>query len=418
MKSVKNKVGNAKQGKKGALDFDSDKYLVDWLKGRKTVTMVYKPAMRKYIEFTGKSPKELLEEKQDELSLPRMQQGKVDRGLIAFFQWLKEESSNEKTEQKGLSAKTAKSYVGAIASFYHRFNLKLDLNWSEDFKAAPLPENRTEKMTASQIEKIASFAPTLRDKAIIWCMFQSGSDISTVLSWNWGHIENEFLNPPLGAVRISCIRKKEEVPYQTFIYKTAIKHLRLYLEAQYGKDFATKMRYDVPLFLGRSGERHSDKYFRDMLRHIAPRTEIANGSVVHAIDNSTLNPLRPHSLRASFNDQMASDGASKEMRDEMLGHKVAYDSAYFGGEETMRKTYVAHAEKVLEPKGASPQVENLLKDQEAKLKEQEKKLGEYGLAVLELQKKQKQMEEDLRWCLNEINAMEREATSEEATSEG
>lgn len=270
MESVKNNGGNAKPRKNSAsrpeLDFGKDKYLVDWLRGRKNVTTVYRPAMRRYFEFTGKSPKQLLEEKQNELSLPKMEQGKVDRRLIAFFAWLKTECPNEKTEQKGLSAKAAKTYVGAIADFYHRFNLKLDLNWSEDFKAAPLPENKTEKMTASQIEKIASFAPMLRDKAIIWCMFQSGSDVSTVLSWNWGHIESEFSNPPLGAVRINCIREKEAVPYQTFIYKTAIKYLRLYLEEEHGKDFASKLKYDTLLFLGRSGGRHDSDYFRDMLK--------------------------------------------------------------------------------------------------------------------------------------------------------
>ena len=61
------------------------------------------------------------------------------------------------------------------------------------------------------MERLAYYAPTLRDEAFIWCMFQSGSDVSTVCSLNWGHVMKEIANPPMGAVKLKELRRKKEV---------------------------------------------------------------------------------------------------------------------------------------------------------------------------------------------------------------
>ena len=244
--------------------------------------------------------------------------------------------------------------------------MPLHLKWREDFKAVPKPVNITEKMTASLVEKLAYYAPELRDKAIIWCQFQSGSDISTVLALNCGHIADEIEDSPMGAILLrNLVREKGEVPHHSVIYKTAVKHLKMYLEERFGKDWLKEVKssknYDAPLFLGRSGARHHRQYYQALLREIAPLTFIANSRFEHA----DINPLRPHSLRASFNDQMAKEGAVKELRDFIMGHEVPFDCAYFGGEEGLRRAYVQYAELALEPKGIPPDVESALQNQKA-----------------------------------------------------
>lgn len=99
-----------------------------------------------------------------------------------------------------------------------------------------------------------------------------------------------------------------------------------------------------------------------MLRDIAPKADIVNSRFYKA----DMNPLRHHSLRASFNDQMAKAGASTELRDYCMGHKVAVDCAYLGGEEGLREAYVKYAKDALEPKGLlSPEIESKLQDVES-----------------------------------------------------
>lgn len=353
------------KGTKVDLDFAQDKYLVGWLENRpKETVRGYKVAMKRYVEYTGLTPYEILKEKEDDLKLEAMEQGKVERRLKGFFEWLKKECLNVRTGEKGIASKTARNYVGSIADFYARHNLRVYLKWREDFRAVPKPVNMTEKMTASQIEKMAYYAKELRDKAIVWCMFQSGSDVSTVLGLNCGHIAKEIEKPPMGAILLrDLVREKGQIPHHSMLYKTAIKHLKMYLQERFGKDWLKEVKssenYDKPLFLGRSGARHHQQYFQAMLREVAPLTLIANSRFEHA----DVNPLRPHSLRASFNDQMAKAGAVKELRDFLMGHEVPFDCAYFGGEEGLRKTYVAYAQETLEPKGIPPDVELALEKQ-------------------------------------------------------
>jgi hypothetical protein len=46
---------------------------------------------------------------------------------------------------------------------------------------------------------------------------------------------------------------------------------------------------------------------------------------------------------------MAKAGANKVLVDYLMGHKLNYDTAYFGGEEGLREAYVKYAKQVLEP---------------------------------------------------------------------
>ena len=62
-----------------------------------------------------------------------------------------------------------------------------------------------------------------------------------------------------------------------------------------------------------------------------------------------------------------------------MGHKVAVDCAYFGGEEGLREAYVKYAKDALEPKGLlSPEMEEKLQDVESlkRIFTEERKLRE------------------------------------------
>jgi len=347
------------------MDYSKDKYVIRWLTGKADKTLeVYKNAMNLYVGFTKKTPEQLILEKWEDMKKEPIHQTDVAENRVRdFFKWLTTEYVSKRSRKPMAPASGKIICRGALASFYA--SNKVPLNFRRnDFKGATKAINATEKMRPEQIEKLAYYAPTSRDKAIIWCMFQGGMDVSTVCSLNWGHVQKEIEKPPMGAVMLRGLERKKEVGrrFTTLIYKTAIKHLKTYLVERAGEDYAKKLKYDEPLFVGKFGGRHNTVYIQRMMREIAPKSGIANARALHA----DINPLRPHALRASFSNQMALAGATPHIIDYMMGHKLMYDTAYFGGEQGLRESYVKYAEQCLEPKGLTPQMEKTVaKQQEA-----------------------------------------------------
>jgi len=261
------------------------------------------------------------------------------------------------------------------------------LDWRSNFQGTPKAVNRTEKMSARQVEKLASFAPTLRDKAMIWCGFQGLMDISTTLSLNCGHIAEEIEDAPMDALLIRHLKRKKEKgrTFDTFLYKTAIRYLKLYLQERFGDDWLDKVKspeyYDKPLFVSRVGNRQDSQYVRDMMKGIAPLTDIANSRFYHA----DMNPLRFHALRASGSSLLRNDDMDKTLVKYLMGHRVEYDGAYIDGKD--RTTYVRHAERVLEPVTAEStrELEERLRGQEDKIWNLEKEVKERGKRIAEMQ---------------------------------
>lgn len=338
----------------------NNKRLEHWLKGRGPNTAsAYKVAMSAYIKFRKLNVKEgpeiLIQEKWDDIQKKKFEQGVVEDHIREFNKWL--------IQKEGLAASSALAKCSAIASFYRRHNMPLSIKLTDEFSGAAKGVNESEKLSPEQVEKIAYYVPTKRDKAIVWTMFQGGFDISTVCSLNWGHIEKEIRHPPKGAVMIrKVVRAKgsrsRSVQYDTFFYKTAINHIRDYLREQYGEQYwdNPELEYSTPLFLSRTGNRMEPRWFQETMRKIIPDVGIAKKRAKEA----DINPIRPHALRASFSEQLIKAGANKTLIDYWMGHKIKFDKAYFRGEEGLRDIYVKYAEDYLEPKGMSEDVDKEL----------------------------------------------------------
>lgn len=334
------------------IDWESG-YLGKWLANRNPSTVkLYKIAMRFYLEFTGMTPEELIQEKLEDNEKPILEQGVPEDRVKAFYKFLRKDYVSKRTKKKGMAPRSAYTYTSAVADFYSSFKLQLDLDWAKEFPSSTLGKNETEKMTAEQVDTLVSYAPTVRDKTILWIMFQSGIDVSQVCSLTWGQVEKDMDNSQVidgyRTVMLRGLSRKKELntKFNTLFGETAIKYLKLNMEKTYGEDWKAKMEYNTPLFLGRSGKRHSARYVQAMMREIAPDSGLAGSRQKEA----DLNPLSPRSLRASFADQMAKAGASSILVDYLQGHKMKYGTAYFGGEHGLRETYVRYAKNVLEPK--------------------------------------------------------------------
>lgn len=338
--------------------FEEDKRLKHWLNNRPANTVrMYKVPWRLYYTFRGLTPDEAIDEKWEDMKKKPQDQGKVEDEIRSFYKWLTTEYKITKGKRKGehLSAGSAVDYISAILDFYARHNLRLNIKLSKEFKQGMTgrPVNESEKMSPEQIDQLAYYAPSLRDKAFIWVQFQSGSDVSTVCKLNYGHVMKEINNPPLEAIKLKgLIRPKEpSKTYISFIYRTAVEHLKRYLEERWGTDYQEKLTWSSPLFTGEGkwkDKRAKPRMFQDMLRQVAMKSALIPKGQLEEAD---INPLRPHALRASFSDRMAKTGASKLLIDYLMGHKMKYGPAYFGGEEGLREAYVKYAKEALEPTG-------------------------------------------------------------------
>jgi len=184
-------------------------------------------------------------------------------------------------------------------------------------------------------------------------------DISTTLSLNWSDIEDDIVNERYVEVEgkqygpciflQNLVREKEKVQYSTAIYKTGQRYLTTYLKERFGEDIVAGIKeyvreYNkraeewskkgsrtgefsvqgkkisiatVPLFVGREGERHISKYVLEMLRDIAPKTDIVNSRFFKA----DINPLGSHSLGASWNNRLSNAGMPQDkMKIGLTGH--------------------------------------------------------------------------------------------------
>ena len=91
----------------------------------------YRSWFRNYIEFTGLTPSQLIDEALEDLKRDqREKQDIVMRRLIDFYHWLKTDYQKKpkgkdktKLEGKGVTDKVAHARVGAVRSFYGTFGI-------------------------------------------------------------------------------------------------------------------------------------------------------------------------------------------------------------------------------------------------------------------------------------------------------
>ena len=96
-------------------------------------------------------------------------------------------------------------------------------------EATERPANRKFEYRPRNIRKLVDVAKSTRDRAVILCMFQSGMDMTTLCSLNYGDMKDE-----LEAGKIPLLfhaqRKKTHTNYRTLIGKDAIEALKIYLD--------------------------------------------------------------------------------------------------------------------------------------------------------------------------------------------
>jgi integrase/recombinase XerD len=322
-----------------------------FLKGRSRATVsAYRGALRLYVEWSGMAPKELIDEAEEDRKRPRRHRGKPERRLQDFYEWLRSKYTLKYGKfrgKRGLSKKRAALMFSAIKMFYDENGFPLKI---KNPRAMPRKRNFKLKIRPKHVKRLLDYAPTLRDKAIILCLFQGGFDVSTLCSLNYGDVAKE-LEEDKSPLMLHIIREKEGVEYHTFLGRDAIEALKLYLDERQNK-YGEKPSWDTPLFTkyysyrkngkgtAKHGVRHQPHLIQKMFREIV----VAAGLVSkEQMENADINPARPHALRDAFNQILGLEGVNQLLIDYWMGHRLPYGGAYgIPDPEEQRKIYAEH----------------------------------------------------------------------------
>jgi len=284
----------------------------------------YRRGIRRYLEFTGLSPKELIEEAERDRrsSNQDIKIGTPENRVREFGEWLKGVKGRF---GKPLSLSEINIMCTAVHRFYKVNGYKINV---------PLPkvkhkrENLKERLTREEVKRLVSACRLARDKAIVLCLFQSGLRVSDLIKLNVGDVKPQ-IDAGKEIVTLHLVDEKEGNEFHTFFGHEAIEALKEYFRV---REEGTKevegeeLTYGSPLFSGQRGGRLGKHGIEALFRTLAVNSGLVSKERLEECDQ---NPVRPHALRAAFSTQLRVGGVSDDFVDYMMGHKLPFDSAYF-----------------------------------------------------------------------------------------
>lgn len=292
----------------------------------------YRDGYKKYFLFTGGlSASQLIDEAEADANTPaRMRKDAVVNRLLAFYKWLKTDidvhSWGDKTQiiRKGLADTSTLTCVTAVRSFYASNGFTVRMKGKSSL---PKPKivNRRMKLNSEQVKTLVDNARSLRDKAVVLTMFQSGVDASTLCGLTYGNISSYIQTNDPSPWKLDLYRSKTGVDYSTFLHDDAINAIKAYLkDAEFR---GVKFNNQTRLFLQvRQMKPMSSDLIASILKDVASRS-----GLIHKLAKEEVNPISPHALRESFSSLMLNSGVAETIVDFWLGHEI----------ETMAQAYKA-----------------------------------------------------------------------------
>ncbi len=345
----------------------------------------YLTAMKLYMNFTGLNPDQMLDEAEEDMKKSRRDRGLPESRLLDFHEYLLTKHSKmrgKRTGSAGVSKNLAKMYFSAIRGFYKANGFYLNVKTP---RATNKKENFKLELRPKDVKKLVDLAPCLRDKAIILSMFQSGMDVATICSLNYGDVSRQLKEEKVPLI-IHVNRDKEGVEFHTFLGKDAIDALKLYIQERERK-YGEKLQHDSPLFVKEGAKKLSFERITTNLIQNMSKDLVLNAGIVteDELEASDINPARPHALRSAFSTILKLEGVNELFVEYMLGHSIPYNGAYFRPQpEELCKVYSQHERALSISEVSMPMVEvekrlRLEIDKhQAVIKELEKKVLEIG----------------------------------------
>ncbi|MEA2089381.1 MAG: tyrosine-type recombinase/integrase, partial [Thermoproteota archaeon] len=190
--------------------------------GWRTTIPSFLRTLYKFTEYSGKSPNELIViafsakklDRQEELTSAPPVTTELVQGFINEF------LSSGKRER-------ARHVRTCLTSFFKANDISLEID------SIPRVTKKEEFIPSKeQLYAMADYASSLRNRAIILCMFQSGLGITALRNLNYGHVKRQLekSNVPIRIRITSRINKKaSQIPFYAFFGAQTCDSLRAYI---------------------------------------------------------------------------------------------------------------------------------------------------------------------------------------------
>lgn len=374
---------------------------------RKGTQGIYRSAFRSYVQYTGFTSAQLLDEAIEDMKKdPRERQDVVKTRILGFYQWLLKEypvydrgNREHVVVRKGVRDKTAHTAVSAVRSFYATFDITVKLKGRQRLPK-PRVYNKRMQLSTLDVKSLIDSAHSPRDRAIILTIFQGGMDVSTLCEMKYGDVADGLAKneQPL---KVELHRPKTGTDYYTFLGKDAVSALRAYLND--AKSRGIDFKANTPMFVQEVKGQHGEALAIDphVVQKIMRETAVRSGLVDDENNGKDVNPVSPHALRESFGSIMINNGVPDTVVDFLLGHEIGQmGEAYKGGRFKELQALYAEKEKLISISVSETQAIEGIR------KEFSDSIANLVLENKALRDRLVKVEEDLKWAIDEIENLE------------
>lgn len=314
----------------------------------------YLTALAHYVEFTGMTPTELIDEANLDIQAGKLM---VDRAVFTRIPQFREYLKTIKTPQanRPLAPGTLKKYVTVISSFYKHFYIEVPKPPRSQKKVKPVKENlkRPDKDSIRTVFGIAN----ARDKAIMLCGMSSGMGSAELSTLTVEAFENGY-DPKTEITTFDMRRGKVEKDFITFISPEASRAVIAYLEwrdrppakpnvkksvNEYERRKVTPRSY---LFVTNKVDKEYHITHDEELRRLKP---VAIKDVYARLNEYTglgtpkgvYNQIRAHNMRKHFVTTLRNEGCDGDLVKYFVGHTLggSEDTYYEGDPEKLKEIY-------------------------------------------------------------------------------
>ena len=311
-----------------------------WLKTISSQSgVIYLNALKKFCEWCGKNPQELILQRDKELKNDDPNNRTGIRDLVLDFR--------HHLEHLGLAPKTINSYDGAIRSFFTSVLGKRGMINVRNYRNRGVTQKKDLIPTLEELKKMID-AMSLEEGFRILFLAQTGMRVSDAISLKIGNIKRELDlgNVPL-AIRFIPKKDRELIGERiTFLGSDGVEMLKQYLAWREKQE--ETITEDSPLFVGRTKRQKgkkiisiTDQGFNDTVHEAARRAGIGNG-------NGKYGRIRIHCLRKFFITQMTNHGMEDKIVNFLTCHKISeVDCVYWNRRvDTLRRIYAERQQYV------------------------------------------------------------------------
>jgi len=284
--------------------------------GWRTTTPSFLRTLNKLTKYSRKSPKELIAIASTAEKLE--QQEGTSPATPAITKLVQEFINGLLSSGKRERARHVRT---CLTSFFkaNGISLELDIISRETKKEEVIPSK-------GQVYTMADYAGSLRNRAIILCMYQSGLGITALRNLNYGHVKKQLEGNriPIRIRITSRINEKaSQMPFYTFFGAEACDALRAYINERKRK--IRKMRKK------RAGIREltkSSPLFASEGKNVAFGDKLAVSSIWRVVKDSAeraglqKEKIQPNSLKKAFEAELNRSLVDQETRKYLMGSPV------------------------------------------------------------------------------------------------